>query len=239
MIESITQFFLQSRLPGALVVLALGLLATLNPCQLAIHFSALSFLSGRSEGYEAKLRSVMRYAAGRFVCYVVMGVALTAVVRLAGGQALIDRILRSKVAAWVEWILPWLLLLLGVLFLLRLFRHHHSHESCHGSRVVIRRDGHLGSFVLGILLALAFCPESAFMYFGMMIPTSVGSAWWWLLPVLYALSAAAPIAFAGWVMLRSSRSVENWMSGSHWVYRLSNALLALLMFGFAWLIWNE
>ena len=53
--------------------------------------------------------------------------------------------------------------------------------------------GNLGSLLLGVLFALAFCPTSGLFYFGMLIPMSATEPGGYLLPVVYAVATGLPV----------------------------------------------
>lgn len=175
-----------------LSALLLGLLVALNPCQLAINVSAITWIDKRS-GVARRLPQCIGYVVGRTLMYTLLGWLLMALVKY--GLSI------DGVQSWLsrgESLLPWVLIALGLWLVWRMFHHHHhchSHdEHCHHSGDVIRRSGKGGSWVLGLALALVFCPESALMYFGMMVPLGVSSGWGgWLVPVCFALSAAVPV----------------------------------------------
>ena len=53
--------------------------------------------------------------------------------------------------------------------------------------------GLLGSFLLGVLFALAFCPYSGALYFGMLIPMTISSSSGLYLPVVFAIGTGLPV----------------------------------------------
>ena len=55
------------------------------------------------------------------------------------------------------------------------------------------------SFLLGLVLALAFCPYSGVLYFGMMVPLMISTSAPWL-PLVFALSAAIPVVIFAWLV---------------------------------------
>ena len=168
--------------------LLLGLLVALNPCQLAINLSALTYLSNRSENKQSLVRKGWLYVAGRSITYTVLGVILTWLIQqgknIEGIQALM-----SKGEAY----LPYLLLIIGAYLIYRLFHHHEHHgEECHSCGQTIKKGGPFGAIALGLMLAFAFCPETAIMYFGMLLPNAAGEANW-LAPLAFAIGAAVPV----------------------------------------------
>lgn len=190
-----------------LTALLLGLLVALNPCQLAINVSALTWIDKRRSGAPL-LRDGVVYVVGRTLTYTLLGWVLMALLKFGlsidAVQALLSR---------GESLLPWLLVALGIWLIWRAL-HHHSHchvhdEHCHHSGDVMQRSGKAGNLALGLALALVFCPESAVMYFGMMLPLGVSSGWGgWLEPPLFALAAAAPVVLLAWLFVKGGDRLE-------------------------------
>jgi cytochrome c biogenesis protein CcdA len=55
------------------------------------------------------------------------------------------------------------------------------------------------SFLLGLVFALAFCPYSGVLYFGMLVPLVISTSSPWL-PLVFALSAAIPVVIFAWLL---------------------------------------
>ena len=55
----------------------------------------------------------------------------------------------------------------------------------------------IGAFLLGFLFALAFCPYSAALYFGILIPMAFGSATGLTLPLLFGIGTGMPVLVLG------------------------------------------
>ena len=53
--------------------------------------------------------------------------------------------------------------------------------------------GLLGSFLIGAIFALAFCPYSGALYFGMLIPMTISSVDGLFLPIVFALGTGLPV----------------------------------------------
>ena len=58
-----------------------------------------------------------------------------------------------------------------------------------------------------MLLALAFCPNTGALYFGMLIPLTIGSPYGMLLPVIFALSSAIPVVIFAYLLAFSLNGV--------------------------------
>jgi threonine/homoserine/homoserine lactone efflux protein len=54
--------------------------------------------------------------------------------------------------------------------------------------------------LLGILFALAFCPYSGVLYFGMLIPITISSVSGLYLPVVFAVATGIPVIIFAWLI---------------------------------------
>jgi threonine/homoserine/homoserine lactone efflux protein len=54
--------------------------------------------------------------------------------------------------------------------------------------------------LLGIVFALAFCPYSGVLYFGMLIPMTISSASGLFLPVVFAIATGIPVIIFAWIL---------------------------------------
>ena len=191
-IHELFDTLLQSADLPLLTAFVLGLLVALNPCQLAISVSALAYEYRNGK----RLIDGLVYALGRTITYTAMGWVTMC---LIGGGANVVGL--QQVLSKAEVILPYVLIALGLYMLYRAFhRHHHHGDNCHNSGRIIKRNGPLGSLVLGMTLAFAFCPESAIFYFGMMIPLSISSSVGVIVPLVFGLSASIPVVAIAWMM---------------------------------------
>lgn len=233
MISSLQEYLTQSVELPLLTAFVLGLLVSLNPCQLAISLSALSFLFKRNPN-DMKWMG-LRYASGRALTYFAGGMLL----RFTLGRGLHIEAVGAFLSKG-ESALPYLLLLLGLFFAWRAFHHHHHTESCHHSGYVIHKNGKLGAFVLGLLLAFLFCPESAVLYFGVLLPLSVSTSSLLtgiLSLFLFALAAAVPPLLLAWMLRSAANNLSRMERGMEYFQQWANAGCAVLFIALAVLLW--
>ena len=211
-----------------LSALLLGLLVALNPCQLAINISALTWLNKRP-GEHRLLHDGMVYVLGRTLTYTSLGWLLMALLKC--GLAI------DAVQTWLskgEKVLPWLLIALGIWLIYRALHHRHCHvhdEHCHHSGSTIRRSAKGGTLVLGLATAFLFCPESAVMYFGMMVPLGTASGiGGWLVPLLFAVAAALPVVLMAFLFEKGENRLERFEHSFSRFQLWLNILLALACF---------
>ncbi len=55
-------------------------------------------------------------------------------------------------------------------------------------------------FLLGIIFALAFCPYSGVLYFGMLIPLTISSTSGLHLPIVFAIATGIPVILISWII---------------------------------------
>ena len=60
--------------------------------------------------------------------------------------------------------------------------------------------GLLGSFLLGVVFALAFCPYSGALFFGILIPMSLSASAGLALPVVFSIGTGLPVIFFAFVI---------------------------------------
>ena len=191
----------------------LGILTSVSPCPLATNVAALSFLARQVGRPSRLLASALTYTAGRAIAYTAVGaVTVFGLLSVPGLSQFLQRHLNQ--------ILGPLLVLVGM-HLLGLvnfgFSTRAGNQSLH--RKAAER-GPWGALLLGMLFALSFCPVSAALFFGSLLPLSIRFGSHVVLPGLFGAGTALPvvlIALAGAygvkaTQLAASRaaSVERW-----------------------------
>lgn len=213
-----------------LTAFVLGLLTALNPCQLAISVSALAYEYRSGKG----IMEGLLYALGRTITYIILGWVLMCLI--GGGKNIKGfELLVTK----GETVLPYILIALGIFMLSRAFHHHHHSESCHNSGTIIRRNGPLGAIILGMTLALAFCPESAVFYFGLMIPLAMNSSISILIPIAFAIAASVPVVVIAYLMNKAYYKTQKISSSLETFQTIINAVTGILFLVIAALLLSK
>ena len=220
-----------------LTAFLLGMVAAINPCQLAIHVSALTYLYERNDTQRRQWQKGLLYLCGRFVAYFLLGWGCVLVFSYFDGCY---PAIHTQVPAfffWVETLLPYLLSAVGIFFLYRAFHHHKHDGSCHNSSYVIHRGRRFGSFWLGIVLAFLFCPESAVIFFGMMVPLGVSQTFSWSVPLIFSVAALLPLILLLLLMRTTMTAVFRYEQYMVRFQVWTNALLGLLFLLMAVGLW--
>ena len=164
----------------------LGVLTSISPCPLATNIAAISFIGRRIDRPHAVLGTGILYALGRTIVYVALAALLVS-------SLLSAPTVSHALQKYMNKVMGPLLILVGMV-LLGLIEIN-TRGSDMGQRVGIRaqRWGIWGGLLLGVVFALAFCPASAALYFGSLLPISIKYQSRVLLPLAYGLGTALPV----------------------------------------------
>lgn len=173
--------------PPIVAALLIGMITSISPCPLGANLAAVAFISKKAEGRGNMAMHSVAYALGRAVTYVAIA-GLGAVFGVAVGSALMPLQTYSELL---------LAIILAVCGLALLGKIDIGFGSMNTERLRFLADkGWIGAFLLGAGLALAFCPVSAALFFGGLMPLVLSSKDWLLVPVAYGIGTALPVLFA-------------------------------------------
>ena len=210
---------------GVVSALWLGILTSISPCPLATNIAAISYIGRRVGSPRQVLLSGMLYALGMSLAYLALGMLLVASVLSIPQLSLFLQKYMNK-------LLGPILIVVGM-FLLGLIQLNITGPGV-SDTMQKRVDalGMWGALVLGILFALTFCPVSAALFFGSLIPLSVKVRSGVALPGVYGIGTALPVlAFAVLIAL-SAKSVGkafNAISRIEWWARRVTGVLFLIV----------
>ena len=203
--------------------LILGILTAVSPCPLATNLTAVAYLGRELDKRRKVFYLGLLYTLGRTVAYSALGAILIFIIRK--GEDAFD--IQDAISAIGEWILGPALVLIG---LFMLFGHllHLPKFGFSGQASGSWTQGALGAFILGVLFAMAFCPTSGMLYFGMLIPMSAVESGGYVLPVVYAIATSLPVLVAAWIIAYSMQSLGRVMGKIAVFQRWFNRLVAIL-----------
>ncbi len=168
----------------------LGIMTSISPCPLATNIAAVSFMARDLGSSRRVLWSGFLYSMGRMLTYVVIAVlAVASLLSLPEVSFYLEMHMNKIIGP--------LLILVGVI-LLEILPISFSTSFIGGSvQDKAGKWGMWGAVILGIIFALTFCPLSAALFFGSLIPLAIDSKSSVLLPSVYGLGTALPVvAFA-------------------------------------------
>jgi len=188
----------------------LGILTSISPCPLATNIAAVSFLSKKITHPAMVFVSGLAYTFGRMVAYSVLGFVII-------GSILSVPALAQFLQKYIVKALGPLLIITG-LFLLEIVTlklPEITLSQKNKSKLV--EAGAPGAFLLGFVFALAFCPVSAALFFGSLIPLAVSSSAGNLLPLIYGIGTGLPVFGFALAIALGVTSVGIWFN---WITRM-------------------
>jgi len=175
-----------------LTALLLGLMTAISPCPMATNISAIGFISRDIESRHRVFINGLLYTTGRAATYA----SIALVIFLGADQLKLSGFFQR----YGEKIIGPLLIIIG-LFMLDLIKIAFPVTGGLNSRIREKTKwGYLDALLLGMLFALAFCPYSGVLYFGMLVPLTVSSASGLYLPLVYAFGTGIPAIVFAWVI---------------------------------------
>lgn len=179
----------------------LGVLTSISPCPLATNIAAISYVGRRLENPRHVLLGGLAYTAGRALTYGVLGMLLVA-------SLLNAPVLSMVLQKYLNQAMGPLLILVGM-FLLNLIALPTGSGGGLAARFQDRlgNKGLVGALLLGVLFALSFCPISAALFFGSLIPLAVANESGILLPSIYGIGTGLPVLATAVVVVLGARSL--------------------------------
>jgi cytochrome c biogenesis protein CcdA len=189
--EFLLNIYENSQLPF-LSAFLLGLMTALSPCPLATNITAIGFISKDIENRRTVFYKGLIYTLGRAISYAAIGVIFF----LGANRFKLSGALQQ----WGEKLLGPLLIIIGLLMLDVIRINFPGLGKITEKMEAHSRSGFWGVLLLGIVFALAFCPYSGVLYFGMLIPMTISSAGGLYLPIIFAIATGIPVIIFAWIL---------------------------------------
>jgi cytochrome c biogenesis protein CcdA len=171
---------------AVLTAIWLGILTSISPCPLATNIAAISYVGRHLGRPRTTLAAGLLYTMGRALTYAVLGGAV-----VWGLMSMVD--VAGFLQGTFHRLLGPLLIVAGLLLLGLVRLSLPGRGVSEGLTRRVERLGPWGAGLLGILFALSFCPVSAALFFGTLIPLATDRGSPLLLPLLYGLGTALPV----------------------------------------------
>jgi len=193
---------------GCASALWLGILTSISPCPLASNVAAISFLSKKIAHPVLVFILGLAYTLGRMVSYTILGwIIVSSLLSVPQVAQFLQKYMGKALGP--------LLILTGLILLeiitirlpgVSLSQKHHNK---------LAESGAPGAFLLGFIFALAFCPISAALYFGSLIPLAINSKSGIVLPFIYGIGTGLPVLIFAVAIALGVTSL------SHWFHRIT------------------
>lgn len=175
-----------------LSALVLGLMTAISPCPLATNITAIGFISKNIENRNRVFTNGLLYTLGRAISYT--GIAM--IIYMGADQFKFSGFFQR----YGEKFIGPLLIIIG-LFMLDVLKITFPGLRGLTSKMQNKtRWGYFDAILLGLVFALAFCPYSGVLYFGMLVPMTISSVSGLYLPLVFAIATGIPVIIFAWVL---------------------------------------
>jgi cytochrome c-type biogenesis protein len=186
---------------GVSTAMWLGLLTSISPCPLATNIAAISYIGKRLDQPRRVIAAGVLYTIGRALTYVMVGALVVA-------SLLTAPVVSTWLQVYLNKLLGPVLIIVGM-FLLELLKTPSIGASGSSAlRVRLADKGLWGAGALGMLFALSFCPTSAALFFGSLVPLSLKWQSGIVLPSIYGIGTAVPVFAFALVVVAGARSAD-------------------------------
>lgn len=177
-----------------LAAFALGLLTAISPCPLATNITATAYIARTITNRRSVLFSGFLYTAGRMFSYML----LSAFIYFGASKFQIAKLFQGNGEKYIGPLMIIMgLIMLGIIRLDFLFKGNSFTERLSEK---FKGKGLSGSFLLGLVFALAFCPYSGALFFAILIPMTISSAEGLALPFVFSVGTGLPVIFFAFVI---------------------------------------
>lgn len=210
---------------AAVSALWLGILTSISPCPLATNILAISFIDRNISKPRIAGLSGLLYTIGRMLTYAAIGILIVT-------SALSVPEMSHFLQKYMNKILGPILILVGMV-LLELIP---LNVPGRGLSITLQKKaeaaGIWGAGLLGIIFALSFCPTSAALFFGTLIPLSIKCKSGFMLPALFGLGTGLPVLLFAALIAFGAQSVAkafNKLTQLEWWTRRITGIIFVLI----------
>lgn len=178
----------------------LGILTSISPCPLATNIAAISFVGRRIGSTSKVLLAGLLYTGGRALTYLILGILLISSLLSAPGLSYLLQRYMNKVLGPV-------LILVGMVLVELLSLNVRGSGVSDKTQKRAESLGIYGALLLGILFALSFCPVSAALFFGSLVPLALKYRSSVLFPTMYGLATGLPVLVFAFLIAQGAQRV--------------------------------
>lgn len=190
---------------GLIPAFWLGILTSISPCPLATNIAAISFLDKKIVNPKVVFISGLVYTIGRMLSYALLGsIIISSLISVPVLANLLQKYMNKAFGP---------ILIVTGLVLLDIFKITiPKFAPSMKFQNKLAESGIGGAFVLGIVFALVFCPISAALFFGSLIPLALESKVGVILPFIYGIGTGLPVLLFAVGIALSVKSLSSWFN---------------------------
>ena len=218
----IINFFIDNYNIPLLTAFLLGVLTSISPCPLATNITAIAYISKEIKNPKNVFISGISYTLGRAFSYTLLAFIIYF------GFSSFD--IATFFQGWGDKLLGPFLILISLIMMgvIRINIGRFGGGHLEKVKVYLSQKGNVGSFLLGVLFALAFCPYSGVIFFGALIPLMIASYEGLLLPPLFALGTGIPVIIFSIIIAFSVKKIGQTFKMVQKIEKIMRYLVALV-----------
>jgi len=221
MIMEILQNLLDNTQTPIFYAFLLGLMTSISPCPLATNITAIAYISKDIENKRKIFLSGIVYTLGRVITYTSLGLILY----FGASKFEVSKIFTQN----GEKFLGPLLVIIGILMLdIIKINFPSMGKLTERMQSKSKKGGLLSALLLGIVFALAFCPYSGVLYFGMLIPMTIASPSGLFLPPVFAVATGLLVIVIAYLLAFSISSIGNFYKKMQLFQKWFNRVVAIV-----------
>ncbi len=183
----------------------LGILTSISPCPLATNVAAISFLAKKIVHPGTVFFSGLAYTLGRILVYVFFGAIIIS-------SLLSAPVLANFLHNYMNKIFGLILIFTGLVLLDVLKLRIPGFTVSIQQQNRLAGSGIIGAFVLGIIFALVFCPVSAALFFGSLIPLALKYKPGTMHICVYGVGTGLPVLLFALAIAFGVKTLSRWLS---------------------------
>lgn len=199
----------------------IGIMTSISPCPLAANITAIAFISKDIKNSKQTLLNGLFYTFGRGISYTLVAVLIY--------FGLSSFSISSIFQGWGDKALGPVLILIGLVMAdIIKINTKNSNPKIDQIKLCLAKKGYIGSLLLGMLFALAFCPYSGVLFFGVLIPMVLKSSESLLLPPLFALGTGLPVIIFSFILAFSAKKLSSIFSKVSQVEKIIRKIISAI-----------
>lgn len=167
-------------------VFLLGAVTTVQPCPLSVNFSIISLITGAPYEQKKYYGAVLGFLLGYILAFMVLALIITnSMVAFSDLSLFLQRTFSAFLGP--------ILILVGMIISKMIDLNKFYKNMSLTKNLWLISGAFLPSLLLGGILAVSFCPSTASIFFGIMVPVSVKHSAPVLFPLVYSTGAVLPL----------------------------------------------
>jgi cytochrome c biogenesis protein CcdA len=210
---------------GVFSALWLGILTSIGPCSMATNIAAISFIDRHIGRTRMVFWTGLLYTIGRMLTYIVLGILfVTTALSIPQVSYLLQKYMNKLLGP--------VLIIVGMILLELISFNFSGSGVSEKMQKRIESLGIYGAGLLGIIFAMSFCPVSAALFFGSLIPLSLKYDSGFILPALYGLGTGLPVFVFAVLLAFGAQSIGrafNKLTRLEWWIRRATGIVFILI----------